>query len=158
MRKVVFLLAIFLLNMAVSFSTFAQNRPSANDVRVQAADQFTGEMMECVAYFTVAAQCLAGNPDPTVSQQIANLKRNANEIGALAVTAGTPIGLNEDDFGALIVMARRDIAASMNESCANISVPADRYADFCKLMLTRATLRLQELLQGKKCNGSYRCQ
>jgi hypothetical protein len=54
-------------------------------------------------------------------------------------------------------MAGAAMMASMNKSCANMSIINEKYGVFCQQLAQSPDVRLKELMAGKRCNGSCRC-
>ena len=132
----------------------AQN-PSDADKR--AVNELSGEMLECSVYFLISATCLQGNPDPRIPQLTKSLNEQASKIGGLAISTGQKVGVTVEAQTARSKLMRDDMMKLLNNNCTNIATLLEKYTNFCKQLTENADPRLAELLQGKKCTGSYKC-
>jgi hypothetical protein len=135
-------------------SASAQN---SSDAEGRAVNEISGELLECSVYFLVTAFCLQGNPDPGIPQLIKDLNAQASKIGTLAITIGRSVGVTDEAVGARSKLMNAEMMKKLNNNCTNIAVLLEKYSNFCKQLTENADPRLAELLQGKKCTGSYKC-
>ena len=133
----------------------AQNPSYADEKR--AINEVSGELLECSVYFLTTAFCVQGHPDPSVPQLIKDYNAQASKTGTLAITIGRSVGVTDEAVGARSRLMHADMMKKLNNNCTNISVLLEKYSNFCKQLTENADPRLAELLQGKKCTGSYKC-
>jgi len=139
----------------MTMGAFAQK--GLSDAETRALNELSGEMSDCSVYFLITATCLEGNPEPSTPQLIKTLKEQANKILQLAVTTGRMVGVTDEGIGARMRLTRDDMMKSLNNNCTNIAVLLEKYVNFCPQLAQNADPRLLELMQGKKCTGSYKC-
>lgn len=54
-------------------------------------------------------------------------------------------------------LMRDEMMKSLNSNCTNIAILLEKYSNFCQQLIQNADPRFAELLQEKKCTGSYKC-
>jgi hypothetical protein len=135
-------------------SAFAQ---SLSEPETRAVNELSGEMAECAVYLLISATCLEGNPDPRTPQLIKDLNANASKIGGLAISTGRAVGVTIEGQQARMKLMRDEMMKSLNNNCTNIAVLLEKYSNFCQQLIQDADPRFAELLQQKKCTGSYKC-
>jgi hypothetical protein len=128
-----------------------------SDADKRAVNELSGEMLECSVYFLISATCLQGNPDPRIPQLTKSLNEQASNIGGLAISTGQVVGVTVEAQSARSKLMRDDMIKLLNNNCTNISVLLEKYSNFCKQLTENVEPRLAELVQGKKCTGTYRC-
>jgi hypothetical protein len=133
---------------------FAQ---SLSDAEKRAVNELSGEMLECSVYFLVSATCLQGSPDPSTPQITKNLNEQGAKFGELAITTGRIVGMTDAALGARAESIRADMMKAANSNCIKIPTLVEKYSNFCQLLTNNADSRLEELTQGKKCTGLYKC-
>ena len=88
---------------------------------------------------------------------ISDLNAQASKIGGLAISTGATVGVTIEGQQARSKLMRDEMSQKLNNNCTNIAVLMEKYLTFCKQLSENADPRLAELLQGKKCAGSYKC-
>lgn len=141
--------------MLLSSAAWAQSSPKAGEGT--ALNEISGEMLECSVYFQIAASCVRGHPDPNVPKLIADLKARSEKIGILGMKIGRTVGVTDDAVAARMKLMNVDMMKRLNNNCTNISILLERYSDFCKQLVENADPRLDEIMHGKVCTGSYKC-
>ena len=147
-------ITVMVAGLVISTAVMGQNatREQAND----ALNELSSEMTECSVYFIVSSTCFRDYPQAV--DMIRDYRRAADKIAQLALTAGSPIGLSVQGLAARQKLMFEDMKTSIGKSCTNLSILQERYSGFCKQLAQAPDNRLKELLSGKTCNGSYRCE
>jgi hypothetical protein len=140
--------------LAAPCGALAQSQSNAEQ---QAASELSGEMLECSVYFRIVATCLQGVPDTRVPEAIRQLNESASKIGGIAMSTGAAIGVSIDGQQAKSKSLRDEMMSSLSNTCHNIAILLHRYHNFCQQLTDNSDPRRAELLQEKKCTGSYKC-
>jgi len=125
--------------------------------KMAALNELSGEYLECSAYFTVTAYCMAGYPAPTVPKLLRDYQSSAKTALGLATSTGRAVGLTSASVEATSKLVATSQMQSINDGCANIRDLSQRYDAFCKKLLQVPDERFAELLAGKICTGLFRC-
>jgi hypothetical protein len=141
----------------ISIMTTGALAQSLSDAEKRAVNELSGEMLECSVYFLVSATCLQGSPDPSTPQITKNLNEQGAKFGELAITTGRIVGMTDAAVGARAELIRADMMKAINSNCTKIATLVEKYSNFCQLLAKNADPRLEELMQGKKCTGIYKC-
>jgi hypothetical protein len=125
--------------------------------KIAALSELSTEYLECSAYFTLTAYCLAGYPAPTVPKLLRDYQHSAKTALNLAISNGRSVGLAT----ALIESRSKLVAArqtqSINGDCLNIGDLSERYSAFCRQLMQVPDKRFGELLEGRICTGLFKC-
>jgi hypothetical protein len=160
-----FLMAEIIRNVLIALATIA----TASTIPTLAACQqlsreeaatlteLSSEMTECAAFFVVSSTCFVDHPDPRAADLVRDYRQAADRILKLAFETGKPAGLTMEGLASQHRLAGAAMRTSINNSCANISILAEKYGMFCQQLAQNPVVRLNELIAGKRCNGSYRC-
>ena len=141
----------------ISIMTTGALAQSLSDAEKRAVNELSGEMLECSVYFLVSATCLQGRPDPSTPQITKNLNEQGAKFGELAITTGRIVGMTDAALGARAELIRADMMKAVNGNCTKIATLVEKYSNFCQLLTKNSDPRLEELMQGKKCTGLYKC-
>lgn len=135
----------------------ARGQQTNTQQTIDALNQLSSEMSECATYFIVTSQCFADFPDPRAAKAVADYKRAADNLQAEAFKVGKPGGTTMEAIFARSKMMMDRHMARINKNCANVSILQERYSGFCGLLSQSPDQRVKELLAGRRCSGSYRC-
>ena len=125
--------------------------------KTTALARLSGEYLECSAYFSVAAYCMASYPAPAVTKIVRDYQDAAKTALKLATSADRVTGVNNSSVDA---RSKSFVAAqveSVKSRCLNISALSERYDAFCKQLMQTPNRRIDELLIGKICTGLFKC-
>ena len=125
--------------------------------RAAALNELASEYLQCAAYFTVAAHCMAGFPAPAVPKLIRDNQQSAKVALALAISNGRSVGLTKAlaEAGSKLVAAAQ--MSSINGNCLKIGNVSKRYDLFCKRLMQGPDERFAELLERRICTGLFKC-
>jgi len=158
MKKLI--LAICSLSLSGTLA-LAQNRISIADPnqpqknKMAAVTELSGEYLECSAYFTVTAYCMAGYPAPSVPKFIRDHRTSARTALGLAASTSKVARLSEVEQTSKLIAASQ--MKSIGGDCLNMVELSQRYHAFCKNLMEAPEKRLAELLEGRICTGLFKC-
>jgi hypothetical protein len=155
MRLMFVVFAAFPLIVGIN-EAWAQDasRQKMND----ALGQLSSEMLECSVYFLVNVSCLNDSLDPRAPGLARTYFAAGDKMLKLGISTGKSVGVSDESAAAFTRMMTTTLFGErMHSNCVNISVLLERYSNFCKQLSEDADPRLEELLEGKTCTGSYRC-
>jgi hypothetical protein len=132
--------------------------PTHSEDKAGATVDLIGEMIECAAYFRMTSGCLAKQPEEKAKQLAERYEQQAVNMLGNAIQLGTPNGLTVDGAAAFLKSMATSMDEAMGGHCINIGVIFERYSAFCKKLGENPAARVDELLAGKRCSGSYRCK
>jgi hypothetical protein len=145
----------FSIGLACAQNQIAKIDPIAlNKSKTTALATLSGEYLECSAYFSVTAYCMADYPAPAVTKIVRDYQDAAQTALKLATSADR---VNNSSFN---VRSRLFALAQMEpikRNCLNISDLSERYHAFCNQLMQAPDRRMDELLTGKICTGLYKC-
>lgn len=125
--------------------------------KVAALHALSGEYLECSAYFSMAAYCMAGYPSPIVPKIVSDYRNAARTAFRLAISTGRVVGAINSSVEARSKPVGAAQTQSVKSDCLNISDQSERYGVFCKQLMQGPDRRTEELLAGRYCTGLYRC-
>ena len=131
----------------------AAEKPAEKPAEKAVANELVGELLECSVYFNMSQLCTE-KANPALSQTLAN---KADVMRELAVELGTKIGVTLEGFQSSINLLTKQMMERQGNSCVNGSVNIERYSSFCAALSRSIAPRLKELVDGKRCSGSYKC-
>ena len=91
-RRSIFVGLLFALSCSTITSGALAQTKSLSDVEKRAANELSGELLECSIYLKTSAMCMEGNPDPRIPQLSKTLEENATKLGDLAMSTGAAVG------------------------------------------------------------------
>jgi hypothetical protein len=156
MWKLPFVLIVFgfSIGMASAQNQTAKVDPIAlNKNKTTVLARLSGEYLECSAYFSVTAYCMADYPAPTVTKIVRDYQDAAKTALKLATSADRLAGVNNSSVKLFAVAQMEPI----KRNCLNIADLSERYDAFCKQLMQAPDRRLDELLTGKICTGLFKC-
>jgi hypothetical protein len=142
---------------AIGCMTFVAIGQPLSENEKRAVNELSGELLECSVYFTISAECMRGHPDPRVPSIIKKYEEASTTAGGKAMMVGRIVGLTDDAVASRMKLIQNEMMKSIKDNCVNIAVLLERYANFCPGLLQDMDPRLNELQQGKKCTGTYKC-
>ena len=147
----------FSIGLASAQSQIAKVDPIAlKQNKTTALARLSGEYLECSAYFSVTAYCMA-YPAPAVTKIVRDYQDAAKTALKLATSANRLAGVNNSSVDArskLFAVAQKE---PVKRNCLNISDLSERYDAFCKQLMQAPDRRMDELLTGKICTGLFKC-
>lgn len=154
MWKLPFVLIVFGFSIGLAS---AQNQivdPVAlNKNKTTVFARLSGEYLECSAYFSVTAYCMADYPAPTVTKIVRDYQDAAKTALKLATSANRRAGVNNSSVKLFAVAQMEPI----KRNCLKFADLSERYDAFCKQLMQGPDRRLDELLTGKICTGLFKC-
>ena len=158
MWKLSFVLIVFgfSIGLASAQSQIAKVDP-LNKNKTTALARLSGEYLECSAYFSVTAYCMADYPAPAVTKIVRDYQDAAKTALKLTTSADSLAGVNNSSADArskLFAVAQME---PVKRNCLNISDLSERYDAFCKQLMQAPDRRMDELLAGKICTGLFKC-
>jgi hypothetical protein len=156
MRKLSFAVIAFGFSIGLSSAQtqIAKVDPIAlNKNKTTALARLSGEYLECSAYFSVKAYCMADYPAPAVTKIIRDYQDAAKTALKLATSANRLASVN-NSWVKLFAVAQME---PVKRDCLNISDLSERYDAFCKQLMQASDRRMDELLTGKICTGLFKC-
>ena len=123
-----------------------------------ASNELSGELLECSAYYLVASGCIEHSTNPGAPEVARDYKKAAERLSTMGFDLGLSIGKSKEALLALGKLSMNKQMAAIKKNCMNAAVLLERYANFCKQLAEQPESRAKELMEGKFCNGSYRCQ
>ena len=142
----------FSIGLASAQSPIAKVDP-LNKNKTTAFARLSGEYLECSAYFSVTAYCMADYPAPAVTKIVRDYQDAAKTALKLATSADRLAGVNNSSIKLFAVAQMEPI----KRNCLNISDLSERYDAFCKQLMQAPDRRMDELLTGKICSGLFKC-
>lgn len=155
-------LAVIALGFTIALAS-AQNQIDKVDpiafqkTKTAALNELSGEYLECSAYFTVAAYCVAGYPSPTLPKIVRDYQHLAKTALSLAISTGRIVGLTSASVEARSKPVAAGHMQSIDGNCLNIRDLSERYDAFCKRLMQVPDNRFEELLAGRICTGLFKC-
>ena len=147
----------------VTAQSFAQNRTdrvsqvTVEENKTAALNELSNEYLECAAYFTVTAHCIAGYPALRVPKLVRDNRLLAKTALGLAISnSGVRLTNASAEAGSKSVAPT--LMRSIDGNCLNIRDLSERYDAFCKRLMTEPSERLADLLAGRMCTGFFKCE
>ena len=148
----------FSIGLASAQSQIAKVDPIAlNKNKTTALASLSGEYLECSAYFSVAAYCMADYPAPAVTKIVRDYQDAAKTALKLATSADSLAGVNNSSVNVRSKLFAVAQMQPIKRNCLNISDLSERYDAFCKQLMQASDRRMDELLTGKICTGLFKC-
>ena len=146
----------FSIGLASAQNEIAKVDP-LNKNKTTALARLSGEYLECSAYFSVTAYCMADYPAPAVTKIVRDYQDAAKTALKLATSADRLAGVNNSSVDArpkLLAVAQMQ---PIKRNCLNIADLSERYDAFCRQLMQAPDRRMAELLTGKICSGLFKC-
>ena len=158
MWKLPFVLIVFgfSIGLASAQNQIAKVDP-LNKNKTTALARLSGEYLECSAYFSVTAYCMADYPAPAVTKIVRDYLDAAKTALKLVTSADRLAGVSNSSVDArskLFAVAQME---PVKRNCLNISDLSERYDAFCRQLMQAPDRRMAELLTGKICTGLFKC-
>lgn len=156
------LLALIAFGFSVAMASAQSQIDKVDPIALQknkaaALVKLSSEYLECSAYFTVTAYCMAGYPAPAVPKIVSDYRHAAKAALRLAIPTDRVVGETNSSVEARSKPVAAAQMQSIKSNCLNISDLLERYDAFCKQLMQAPDRRIEELLTGKICTGLFKC-
>jgi hypothetical protein len=132
--------------MLLAMATLPASAQNERERMIDALNNVQGEMVACMAYYSIVKQCFAQEPDRTLYDQTSQI---FDRLNGLSVKVGKTIGMTADAMLARLQMNLDEQMQLTGKSCLNISSLFVRYSDRCKQVVENADSILLQYLNRK---------
>ena len=112
-------------------AALASHAADAQDARQDASDKAQADISVCLAFYTIAADCIGGDDGARAA-----LRR----LGAMSAQASMAAHLPRSDAQLRFDLNMLDQRTLMGNSCAGLGTLRARYADQCRALINSAAV------------------
>jgi hypothetical protein len=139
-------LAIIVSSLIATQAALAQQPHSLVELR-RLMNNTQQDMSDCVVYFQIISRCTAANPGGTATS--AGYSKAADDLMEKSFILGKKAGLSNDAMQSRLTLAAKDMMATLQNDCVNISSLLSRHMDRCQEVAHNPLKPLQKSLPPK---------